>query len=188
MRSSASISLEKRASHEFERECISFFEQAVQIVGVPRSVGQIYGALYASPRSLYFSDIVDKLGISKGSVSQGLQLLRTLGAIKVADSRNSQRESTGSNCSGRQSDNLSRREYFEPELSLRRLISGVLRDRISPLAMSKNDRIGRLREIAKNDGELMEFYLERAEQLETWRRQLRTILPVLGMLLGPKSR
>jgi hypothetical protein len=29
---------------------------------------------------------------------------------------------------------------------------------------------------------------DRVRQLETWRRRLKTVLPVLSMLLGPKSK
>ena len=158
---------------DFQTECATFFSEVVQVFGVPKSVGQIYGLLYASPEPLSFSDIVERLDISKGSASQGLQLLRSLGAIKVADA-------TGGEAP--------RRIAYEPELSLRRLVSGVMQERISPLAVAGTDRLGRLRELAESGGGASDFYLDRVKQLETWRRRLRTVLPVLSMLLGPKSR
>jgi hypothetical protein len=190
---------------DFQNECATFFSEVVQVFGVPKSVGQIYGLLYASPEPLSFSDIVERLEISKGSASQGLQLLRSLGAIKVADAKRC--PLSGALTAGdsaepgalRLSRNPShfhlhsggeapRRIAYEPELSLRRLVSGVMQERISPLAVAGTDRLGRLRELAESGGGASDFYLDRVKQLETWRRRLRTVLPVLSMLLGPKSR
>lgn len=154
---------------QFEDECVGFFAEAVQIVGVPKSVGQIYGVLYASPEPLSFSDIVERLQISKGSASQGLQLLRSLGAINEA-----------------RGGDVERRGYFEPELSLRRLVRGVLRERIAPMTVTGAERLIRLRALAAS-GHGGPFYLNRAQQLNTWRRRLKMVLPVLAALLGPKD-
>ena len=168
---------------DFQTECATFFSEVVQVFGVPKSVGQIYGLLYASSEPLSFSDIVERLEISKGSASQGLQLLRSLGAVNVAD-QSDDREHSHSHSGGE----ASRRIAYEPELSLRRLVSGVMQERISPLALAGTDSLGRLRELAETDGAASDFYLDRVRQLETWRRRLRTVLPVLGVLLGPKSK
>ena len=165
-----------QVSHEYTRECAAFFAEVAQIFGVARSVGQIYGLLYASPGQLCFSDIVKRLQISKGSASQGLQLLRTLGAIRVAPVP---RKAQGA------APEASRRDYFEPELSLRKLVSGVLRERVTPLATGGTNRLIRLRELA--DKELAkDFCMDRVKQLETWRGRLKAILPILNVLLGPK--
>jgi DNA-binding transcriptional regulator GbsR (MarR family) len=171
---------------------VAFFAEAVQIFGVPKSVGLIYGLLFASPEPLSFSDIVERLEISKGSASQGLQLLRALGAIKQvlpSNGRTAGRSGphspsplTPSGADG------SRREYFEPELGLRKLVSSVLQERVTPLAAAGADRLARLRELAEQDGEGSDFCLNRVKQLETWRWRLRTVLPVLSALLGPKRR
>jgi len=163
---------------EFEQECVRFFEEVVQIFGVPKSVGQIYGLLYASPFPLSFSDIVERLEISKGSASQGLQLLRSLGAINAASS-DPQLSALSSQLSGRIA--------YEPELSLRRLVSGVLKERIAPMAATGANRLTRLRELAEVLGDEKGFYLDRAKQLNTWRRRLKTVLPVLSALLGPRQ-
>ncbi len=175
----------------FQTECVAFFAEVVQVFGVPRSLGQIYGLLYASPEPLSFSDIVERLDISKGSASQGLQLLRSLGAINVARPRGGgEREPEGR----READHPagdgdgSRRVAYEPELSLRRLVGGVLRERVAPLAAAGGDRLGRLRELAAASGGAQDFYLDRAVQLEKWRRRLKAVLPVLAMMLGPKNR
>jgi hypothetical protein len=42
--------------------------------------------------------------------------------------------------------------------------------------------------MAEQKGEESDFCLDRVKQLETWQRRLKTVLPVLTALLGPKSR
>jgi HTH-type transcriptional regulator, glycine betaine synthesis regulator len=175
---------------------VAFFSEVVQVFGVPKSLGQIYGLLYATPEPLSFSDIVERLEISKGSASQGLQLLRSLGAIKVADR---ERQADGDSRKTGETKvwaltlnagdaTRSARIAYEPELSLRRLVSGVLQERITPLATAGADRLERLRGLAEEPGDGNDFYLERVGQLNTWRRQLKTVLPMLSILLGPKSK
>lgn len=165
----------------------------MQVFGVPKSVGQIFGLLYASPEPLVFSDIVVRLEISKGSTSQGLQLLPSLGAINVAESRKSESGDPGQPKRGESQSKrivepsaINSRFHFhpysgrgapprvayEPELSLRKLMSGVIRERVTSLAAASADRLGRLSERAKSNGEADDFYLGRVEQLETWRKQL----------------
>jgi len=191
-----------RTQREFVRECVEFFAEVVQLFGVPKSVGQIYGVLYASPLPLSFSDIVGQLEISKGSASQGLQLLRSLGAINVADPRLKSTSDRREAASGKQDPGQApsasgalflpsdgaRREYYEPELSLRKLVGGVMRERIAPLAATSAGRLNRMRELAELHRDGTDFYLNRAKQLNTWRRRLNTVLPVLNTLLGPMSR
>lgn len=184
----------------FSRECVAFFAEAVQVFGVPKSVGQIYGLLFASPEPLSFSDIAGCLAISKGSASQGLQLLRSLGAIKVVDAPLWILRATAMAKSGRTDPEAHarrfapasgsdwgapRRGYYEPELGLRRLIGGVLRERVVPLAAAGKERIRRLRELAAMDEG--GFSSERVHQLETWQRRLRTVLPALGTLLDSRG-
>jgi len=173
---------EPLVSPEFVSECVELFSTVVHVFGVPRSVGQIYGLLYSSPVPLRFSDIVERLEISKGSASQGLQLLCTLGAARVVTrpinpkrgKRDSNRGQNG-------------RNFYEPELSIRKLVNGVLKERVNPLASTGINRLKQLRELASRDEVYQNFLLGRVKQLETWRRRLGTVLPVLSVLLGPKE-
>ncbi|MFT3867320.1 MAG: transcriptional regulator [Nibricoccus sp.] len=144
----------------------------MQLFGVPKSVGQIYDLLYASPEPLGFTEIMERLEISKGSTSQGLQLLRALGAIVEAH----------------QTDGATRGVAYEPELSLRQLVTGVLRERIAPMASTGVDRLKRLKDLAEQSPANSKFYLGRAKQLETWRKRFTTVMPLLTALLGPKKK
>jgi hypothetical protein len=47
--------------------------------------------------------------------------------------------------------------------------------------------LARLRTLAERDETAEDFCLNRVKQLNTWRR-LKTVLPMLGVLLGPKSK
>ena len=171
------------ASPSFEHECVLFFEEIVQVFGVPKSVGQIYGVLYASPEPLSFSDIVERLDISKGSASQGLQLLRSLGAIVEADPA-----SSTSNFNSSREARASRCVVYAPELSLRQLVTGVLRERIAPLATTGTERLNQLKILAEKAPANTKFFLGRAKQLETWRKRFTTVLPLLTAVLGPKRK
>jgi hypothetical protein len=159
--------------NEFQYECSVLFGELVNALGIPRSVGEIYGVLFASPMPMSFSDVVECLGISKGSASQGLQLLRSLGAINLS----SERQATVN------SHPTYRATTYEAELSLRQLMTGVLRERIAPLAALGAERQTRLCKLAAGS----DFHLNRVRQLETWRLRLKAMLPMLSALLGPKK-
>lgn len=150
----------------FERECVALFSGFLHVLGLPKSIGAIYGVLFASIEPLCFADIVERLQISKGSVSQGLGFLRQSGAVKLVD---------------RVDD---RREFFEPELGLRRLASGLIQEKIQPSAKESKAALTRLRKQATDaEGSMQQFQLERIRQLETWHRQLGRVLPVVQTIL-----
>lgn len=176
-------------SPEFERACVEFFADVVQVFGVPRSVGQIYGLLYASPQPLSFTAIAGKLDISRGSTSQGLQALRDLGAV-VPVSGTEARGNPGEGGKASTSQLESRRELFRPEFSLRKLVSGVLREKVDPLVSDggrKMDGLAALAKAAPNAAG-KKFATKRVQQIETWRRQMSLLLPLLKTVLGPVRR
>lgn len=150
----------------FERECVVLFAGFLHALGVPNSIGAIYGLLFASPAPLCFAEIVEKLGVSKGSVSQGLAFLRQSGAVRVVELTDD------------------RREFFEPELGLRRLASGLINEKIQPLAKETSGAVARLRRCAENgQGAPNKFQMDRIRQLEKWHKQLGRVLPVVQTIL-----
>ena len=99
-------------------------------------------------------------------MSQGLSFLRQSGAVKVVEI------------------NGDRREFFEPELGLRRLASGLIKEKIQPLAKETQGAVARLKQHADTTrGGQNEFQMERIKQLETWHRQLGRVLPVVQTIL-----
>lgn len=68
---------------ELEIEAIEMFINFLKLIGLPKSVGEIYGLLFVSPAPLSMDDLMQRLQISLGAASQGLRLLRSFGAVKV---------------------------------------------------------------------------------------------------------
>lgn len=151
-----------------QQQVVDFFVDGVRVLGLPRSLGEIYGLLFISPDPLSLDDLVVKLGISKGSASQGLRTLRALGAVREA------------------SGNVDRRTYYEPAVELKRLAGGFIREQVRPHLDSGKTKLKRLNVTASmtTDPVEREFLEERIERLESWMKRGGQILPVLQKLLG----
>src|SRR4051812_43994893 len=109
-----SVSAGKGQLDQFERDLVMHFQDLAGAVGLPRSFGEIYGLLYASTRPLSFTEIQEKLELSKGTVSQSLRALREIGAVR------------------RDTDSHERRDNFVAETELRNLIGAFLNGCIVP--------------------------------------------------------
>src|SRR5205809_7967471 len=66
-----------------ETETIDLFVQVSRLLGQPRSLAEIYGLLFISARPMPMDDLIGRLSISKGSASQGLKFLRSVGAVRI---------------------------------------------------------------------------------------------------------
>src|SRR5437870_4857638 len=66
-----------------EADIIALFVQISRVLNQPRSLAEIYGLLFISSQPLAMDDLMARLGISKGSASQGLRFLRDNGAVKM---------------------------------------------------------------------------------------------------------
>lgn len=150
----------------FQEECISLFVGAFSVLSLPRSLGEIYGLLYSSEEPLAFDDLVTRLELSKGSVSEGLRLLRSLGAVTLVTVVGS------------------RKDHFTAETSLRKLAGGYLRDRIEPYLGGGESRVSALRKACSVDPVTLEFQHKRINQLLSWHRFFSKILPVFKVLAG----
>ena len=151
-----------------QQQVVDFFVDGVRVLGLPRSLGEIYGLLFITPDPLSLDDLVTKLGISKGSASQGLRTLRTLGAVREVDG------------------NGDRRTYYEPAVDLKRLAGGFIREQVRPHLESGKTKLKHLSETATEtvDPIEREFLNDRIERLESWMKRGGQVLPVLQKLLG----
>ncbi len=151
-----------------ERQVIDVFVDGVKVIGLPKSLGEIYGLLFVSRNALSLDDVVQKLRLSKGSASQGLRMLRELGAVKEAEA------------------NGSRRTLYEPDVDLRRLVGGFIREQVRPHLESGKDKVGKLMNTAEDeeDRELRKFYRDRLEKLDAWMNRGRVVLPLIQRMLG----
>ena len=149
-----------------QEEVISFFCDGVRVMGLPKSIGEIYGLLFISQEPLSLDDLVEKLDISKGSASQGLKFLRNLGAIHKEE--------------------VERKSYYHPELNLKQLAGGFIKEEIRPHIKSGEEKLTRLKSVfdKEADKNTEEFYEERYEKLSNWTKQSKIILPLLQRVLG----
>lgn len=153
---------------EFEAHVVDFFCDGVKLLGLPRSIGEIYGILFVSSEPLSLDDLVEKLGISKGSASQGLRALKNLGAV---------RESEGI---------AGRRSYYEPDVELKQLVGGFIKEQVRPHLASGDEKLMNLKKmVAEMPGDARsDFYAGRLERLGRWSKSARIVLPLLQKFLG----
>ncbi len=149
-----------------ERQVVDVFVDGVRVLGLPKSIGEIYGLLFISKNPLALDDLVKRLQISKGSASQGLRMLKSLGAV---------REISGE-----------RRTHYEPAIELKRLVGGFIREQVRPHLESGKAKISRLAETSREIEDLdhRRFLSERIERLETWMSSSGKVLPILQKILG----
>ncbi|WP_309396675.1 GbsR/MarR family transcriptional regulator [Cerasicoccus maritimus] len=157
---------QNEAVQEWELSVIETFVHAAQLIGVPKSVGQIYGLLYCRENPLPMDHIMDALGISKGSASMGLKTLRQIGAVKtvfvIGD----------------------RRDHYSPELRLRKLVSGFISDQVQPHLDSGGERLKHMESLLEElPGDRRKFAEQRIQSLGSWHGKMTTILPILRKLL-----
>lgn len=150
-----------------ELEVIDLFVQYSKALGQPRSVAEIYGLLFISPRPLALDDFTERLQLSKGSASQGLKFLRDLGAVRMVYVAGD------------------RRAHYEAVAALRKLVSSFLEKQFLPHFAEGEARLERL------EGSLQsvpaadrEHVLQRIQMLRSWSGNGRRLLPVLLKLLG----
>jgi DNA-binding transcriptional regulator GbsR (MarR family) len=153
----------------FEGQVVEFFVSAADLLGVPKSVAAIYGIVFASPQPLSFAEIEGRLDISKGSVSQGLRVLREIGALKEV------------------SADEDRAELFTPDLELRKLVARFLENRLEKQLSAGSSRLASLtKSVPGRNGEAAELK-KRLQSLSDWHRKAKALLPVARTILKISS-
>lgn len=133
---------------ELESETISLFVRLVQLLGLPKSLGQIYGLVYISPHPLSMDELVARLGISLGSVSQGLRHLRTLKAVRSVYVPGQ------------------RKDHYAPETEFRQLLTHFIEDQLRPQLDAGQGAIVRLDALtAEAPAEVRAHYRARIDKL-----------------------
>lgn len=150
-----------------ETEIIDLFVQFSRVLGQPRSVAEIYGLLFASPQPLAMDHLIGRLKLSKGSASQGLKILRDLGAVRpiyVAGDR---------------------RVHYEAVAELRKLASQFLEKQILPHLNEGESHLQHVETLAESlPPESREHVQRRIQTLKTWSQNARSILPMALKILG----
>lgn len=159
-----------------ESEFIHFFVRLASALNLPRSVGELFGLLFAAEDPIPFDEIVSRLGISKGSASQGLKFLTKTGAATIVYVPRD------------------RRTFYEAETSMRRLVGGALKETVRP-HLEGNDtyfeKIEKSIEASEDLSKKSMSHLEhRLAALKNWNEKALQMLPLLEFFFSapiPKS-
>jgi HTH-type transcriptional regulator, glycine betaine synthesis regulator len=155
-------------AEQFSDGLAEIFSDLADLFGNPRSVGAIYGLLFASAEPLTMDLIATRLGLSMGSVSQGLRNLEDFGAI----------ERHGQN--GERTARTYRAKHM-----LKPLIAGFVGQRVVPRLDATNQRLmdleALLEQMPQDQAQEAAWRLERVVQ---WHDKARTFLPLARKILG----
>ena len=150
-----------------EAEVLDLFVQISRLLGQPRSIAEIYGLLFISARPLAMDDLIERLELSKGSASQGLKFLRTMGAVKTV-------EVAGD-----------RRVHYEAVAELRNLLARFLDEQIVPQLAGSAARLERIaglvEQLPANDRARVSA---RVTMLQSWGKRGRRFLPMVVKIMG----
>ena len=148
--------------NRLEVDMIDIFVRIARLFGVSKSVGEIYGLLFISTTPVPLDYIRAKLNLSSGSASQGLRLLRTLGAVHATYVPGD------------------RRDHFLAETGLRKITSGFLREKVVPDLVVQEEQLQRLTTLIEDMPSGSRPHIEaRIQLLQSWRRQARAVLPIV---------
>jgi len=150
-----------------EMEAIEMFINFFRLLGLPKSVGEIYGLLFVSPRPLTMEELMKRLDISLGAASQGLKALRSAGAVKAVYSPGE------------------RRDHFVADLELSRFAASFIKEQILPKLEQAAARAERMEAALAElpEAERTETR-SRINELRRWLNRGRTMLPVALKLLS----
>jgi hypothetical protein len=169
------------AEAEFEQAIVELFAPAADVLGIPRSIAAIYAVIFAAPRPLSFADVENRLRLSKGSVSQGLRVLRNVGAIRPAG----EIELAAGLWPLASGNGAPRRDHYIPNMELRRLVARLLKERIEPQLAGSGRRLTQLVEsVPFADPAAAELVRGRLKHLQTWQRKARKLVPFAKTLLA----
>ncbi len=138
---------------EVETEVIDIFVRAAQVIGLAKSIGEIYGLLFIAEEPMSMDQIMAKLRISLGTASQGLKQLRAFKAVKAVY------------VPGK------RKDYFTAESEFRKLMAGFFKEEVTPQLEITAERIEVLKPLLKNvSPDRARHYGSRIEKIERWQK------------------
>ncbi len=151
-------------------ELIQLCVHVTRLLGVPRSVCEIFGFVFSSTSPVTFEDIVAGLGMSNGSASHGLRYLRRIGALSVIYLARD------------------RRDYYVAESSLGRLATGYLMENITHHLADNRERISSMRSALGADEDGRGLHLSsRVDLLFEWNRQVSAAIAAASETLVQRS-
>lgn len=146
--------------NELDIEAIEMFISFFKLIGLPKSVGEIYGLLFVATRPLSMDDLMERLQISLGAASQGLKLLRSVGAVKVVYAPGE------------------RRDHYVADLELSKFATSFIKEELRPRLDRSLLRIERMEGLAEEmNPKEREMAFERIDRLRHWMERGQKMLP-----------
>lgn len=141
--------------------------RSAQRLGLPKSLGQVFAALYLSPDPLGLQNLMDQLHISKGNASMSVRQLADWGAVKRVWVKGD------------------RRDYYRVEEDLAQAFSTFLENMLKPRLESSGRQFADMNQqlIGAPEGSREAFYRNRIQKLSKVHRRLETILPLIRRAL-----
>lgn len=151
---------EKARLSELDIEAIEMFISFLKLIGLPKSVGEIYGLLFVATRPLSMDDLMDRLQISLGAASQGLKLLRSVGAVKVVYAPGE------------------RRDHYVADLELSRFATAFIKEELKPRLERALQRVERMESLADEmDPKERKAAFQRIDRLKHWMERGQKMMP-----------
>lgn len=142
--------------------------RSAQRLGLPRSLGQVYAALYLSPEPLGLQDLMNQLHISKGNASMSVRQLADWGAVKRVWVKGD------------------RKDYYQVIENQGQVIRAFLDNMLKPRLVSSRGQLEEMRKKleslpGKNSREA--FYHQRITRLKKIHSRVSKVLPLLEGVL-----
>jgi HTH-type transcriptional regulator, glycine betaine synthesis regulator len=150
---------------DVQLDIIDICVRASQAVGIPRSIGEIFGLIFTSPKPVNFDDVVRSLGISSGSASHGLRKMCRLGIIRTCYVARD------------------RRDHYTFETSFRNLVLALLEENLLVHVCWADEQIERLRSRVNDDATVHQNLTSRIDLLSDWSVQVRGAMKLVSEVL-----
>ena len=163
---------EKQTFTPLQGEMVDFMVRMFRLMGLPKTIGSIYGYVYASPEPVSMDDLTQALGISLGSASQGLRTLKVFRAIKPVYAQGE------------------RREHFEAETDFQQFVGAFLKGELEQYIENTEKRTERMAGHLKRltDESEKRFFEERVGRLSSMNDRARRILPLLNEVFASEKK
>lgn len=159
----------------FEDSVVTFFVDAAGMLSVPKSVAAIYGICFASAQPLSAPDIAARLEISAGSISQGLRMLREVGALKLAKVEDFIKFPT---------PGARNPDYYVPDVELRKLAERFIEERLEKQLKVGKARLESIKAtVPESDPAAAKELKSRMKYIQSWHEKTRALMPVVKTFL-----
>jgi len=152
---------------QHEIEIIQLVLRFGRLIGLQKSVCEIYGYLFASISPQSMEQISKRLNMSLGSASQGLKILKSLGAVRVVY------------ISGE------RKDRFQAEFNFREIVAKFLNEEIRPQLSGTDDKILEISEMISDLPDDMKTTIQtRLDIIKKLNKRANQVVPAVSKILS----